>query len=132
MVRQRRPQRRTERLAPVPDGPRARPGCRKGSRQAPPRRQARHRKVGGNLPASAGRALQYPHYVHAKAHPLTAVSLLSATHSDRLATRISDLLTRQGGSADAFRETEERALHLKTAFYDQFLPALDRVEAPQP
>ncbi|MEU0169850.1 hypothetical protein ABZ214_31145 [Streptomyces iakyrus] len=74
----------------------------------------------------------YPHYVHdAKAHPLTAVSLLSATHSDRLATRISDLLARQGG-AEAFRETEERALHLKAAFYDQFLPALDRVGAPQP
>ncbi|MGW0609953.1 hypothetical protein [Streptomyces sp. NPDC002788] len=72
----------------------------------------------------------YPHYVHdAKAHPLTAVSLLSATHSDRLATRISELLARHG-SADAFRETEERALHLKDAFYDQFLPALDRVGAP--
>jgi hypothetical protein len=74
----------------------------------------------------------YPHYVHdAKAHPLTAVSLLSATHSDRLATRIGELLARHG-SADAFRETEERALHLKTAFYDQFLPALDRTGAPQP
>ncbi|GAA2245481.1 MULTISPECIES: hypothetical protein [Streptomyces] len=74
----------------------------------------------------------YPHYVHdAKAHPLTTVSLLSATHSDRLATRISDLLARQGG-AEAFRETEERALHLKTAFYDQFIPALDRVGTPQP
>ncbi|MFF7789053.1 hypothetical protein [Streptomyces sp. NPDC007991] len=74
----------------------------------------------------------YPHYVHdAKAHPLTTVSLLSATHSDRLATRISRLLTRPE-SRDAFRETEERALHLKSAFYDQFLPALDRVGAPQP
>ncbi|MFD8233114.1 hypothetical protein ACFV20_14705 [Streptomyces sp. NPDC059696] len=73
----------------------------------------------------------YPHYVHdAKAHPLTSVSLLSATHSDRLATRISDLLARPGG-AEAFRETEERALRLKAAFYDQFLPALDRVGAPQ-
>ncbi|MEV7083365.1 hypothetical protein AB0N88_33265 [Streptomyces sp. NPDC093516] len=73
----------------------------------------------------------YPHYVHdAKAHPLTAVSLLSATHSDRLATRISELLARHG-STDAFRETEERALRLKTAFYDQFLPALDRTGVPQ-
>ncbi|MFC9506841.1 hypothetical protein [Streptomyces sp. NPDC057002] len=74
----------------------------------------------------------YPHYVHdAKAHPLTAVSLLSATHSDRLATRISELLAR-GRNSDVFRETEERALHLKTAFYDQFLPALDRAGIPQP
>ncbi|MFE2611137.1 hypothetical protein ACFXDI_49425, partial [Streptomyces mirabilis] len=33
---------------------------REGSRQARTARQARHRKVGGNLPASAGRALQGP------------------------------------------------------------------------
>jgi len=73
----------------------------------------------------------YPHYLHdAKAHPLAAVSLLSATHSDRLATRISELLARQGTS-DAFREVEEQALRLKAAFYDQFLPALERVGAHQ-
>ncbi|MDW6061091.1 hypothetical protein SAZ11_27565 [Streptomyces sp. FXJ1.4098] len=30
------------------------------SRQAHSWRQARHRRVGGNLPASAGRALQFP------------------------------------------------------------------------
>ncbi|AXK37067.1 hypothetical protein DVA86_03765 [Streptomyces armeniacus] len=71
----------------------------------------------------------YPHLVHdAKAHPLTTVSLLSATHSDRLATRISELLTREE-SAGRFRETEERALDIKTGFYDQFLPALERARA---
>ncbi|WP_314618927.1 DUF1996 domain-containing protein [Streptomyces stackebrandtii] len=46
-------------LAPVPDGPRAHPGCREGRRQAREARQARYRKVSRNLPASAGRALQY-------------------------------------------------------------------------
>ncbi|GAA2409853.1 hypothetical protein GCM10010420_43100 [Streptomyces glaucosporus] len=72
----------------------------------------------------------YPHHVHdAKAHPLTDASLLSTTHSDRLATRISELLARGEGSADCFRETEERALRLKTSFYDQFLPALERAPA---
>jgi NADPH2:quinone reductase len=45
-------------IAPAPDGPCAHPGCREGNRQARPPRQARHRKVGRNLPASAGRALQ--------------------------------------------------------------------------
>ncbi|WP_158101912.1 hypothetical protein [Streptomyces swartbergensis] len=35
------------------------------------------------------------------------------------------------GRCRPFRETEERVLHLKTAFYDQFLSALDRVGAPQ-
>ncbi|MFE5713923.1 tyrosine-protein phosphatase [Streptomyces sp. NPDC056501] len=49
-----------ERLASVSDGPRAHPGCRKGSRQARTPRQAHHRKVGGNLSAPAGRALQKP------------------------------------------------------------------------
>ncbi|WTA40612.1 TipAS antibiotic-recognition domain-containing protein [Streptomyces sp. NBC_00846] len=58
MVGQRRPQRSPQRLAPVPDGPRAHPGCREGSRQARAARQARYRKVSRNLPASAGRALQ--------------------------------------------------------------------------
>ena len=52
MVRQRRPQRSPEHLAPVPDGPRAHPGCREGSRQAHEARQARCRscrKVSRNL-----------------------------------------------------------------------------------
>jgi putative transposase len=42
----------------VPDGPCARPGCREGSRQAHPWRQARCRKASRNLPAPARRALQ--------------------------------------------------------------------------
>ncbi|MEE1940511.1 hypothetical protein V1L54_14035 [Streptomyces sp. TRM 70361] len=68
----------------------------------------------------------YPHYVHdAKARPLASVSLLSSTHSDRLATRMSELLARED-STDCFRDTEERAFRLKTDFYDQFLPALER------
>lgn len=37
----------------------AHPGCRKGSRQACEARQARCRKVSRNLPAPAGRALQW-------------------------------------------------------------------------
>lgn len=69
----------------------------------------------------------YPHHVHdAKAHPLATVSLLSSTHSDRLASRMSELLAREG-STGCFREVEEAALRLKTDFYDQFLPALERV-----
>ncbi|MFG2136561.1 APC family permease [Streptomyces sp. NPDC048650] len=52
-------ERSPERLASVPDGPRAHPGCREGSRQACQARQARCRKVSRNLPASAGRALQW-------------------------------------------------------------------------
>ncbi|WP_434587488.1 hypothetical protein [Streptomyces sp. A5-4] len=68
----------------------------------------------------------YPHYVHdAKAHSLATASLLSTTHSDRLATRLRELLAREG-SADCFREMEEQALQQKVAFYDQFLPALER------
>ena len=47
--RQRRLERGPEHLAPVPDRPRAHPGCREGSRQAHPWRQARRRKVGRNL-----------------------------------------------------------------------------------
>jgi len=71
----------------------------------------------------------YPHHVHdAKAHSLAAVSLLSATHSDRLATRMSELLAGEE-STDCFKEMEERALQLKVRFYDQFLPALERVGA---
>lgn len=66
----------------------------------------------------------YPHQVHdAKARPLTTVSLLSSTHSDRLATRLIDLLGREPPTS-AFEEVERRILDLKTGFYDQFLPAL--------
>jgi hypothetical protein len=66
----------------------------------------------------------YPHLVHdAKAHPLANVSLLSSTHSDRLATRLHELLARAPSTA-AFEEVEEQALHLKESFYDQFLPLL--------
>ncbi|MET9464470.1 hypothetical protein ABZY44_06515 [Streptomyces sp. NPDC006544] len=54
------------------------------------------------------------------------MSLLSGTHSDRLATRVIELLASEG-TTDRFKETEERTLQLKTGFYDQFLPALDRV-----
>ncbi|MFE2283755.1 hypothetical protein ACFXDJ_06240 [Streptomyces sp. NPDC059443] len=69
----------------------------------------------------------HPHLVHdAKMHSLATVSLLSGTHSDRLATRVTELLAREE-SADSFKEMEERALRLKAGFYDQFLPALDRV-----
>ncbi|WP_282791978.1 hypothetical protein [Streptomyces sp. CC224B] len=64
----------------------------------------------------------YPHHSHdAKAHPLAKVSLLSTTHSDRLGRRLSELLAREP-STDSFKEVEERALRLKTDFYDQFLP----------
>ncbi|MET9959173.1 hypothetical protein ABZ128_08810 [Streptomyces sp. NPDC006326] len=69
----------------------------------------------------------YPHHVHdAKTHSLATLSLLSGSHSDRLATRVTELLAHEESTA-GFRELEERALLLKTAFYDQFLPALDRV-----
>ncbi|MFE6842839.1 hypothetical protein [Streptomyces sp. NPDC057686] len=69
----------------------------------------------------------HPHHVHdAKTHSLATVSLLSGSHSDRLAARVTELLA-QEESTDCFRELEERALDLKTRFYDQFLPAVDRV-----
>jgi hypothetical protein len=73
----------------------------------------------------------YPHHVHdAKAHPLAGVSLLSTTHSDRLATRLVELLRRvpagAGAAAAAFAEAEQRALRLKEAFYDQFLSYVER------
>ncbi|MGW6685671.1 hypothetical protein [Streptomyces sp. NPDC054961] len=71
----------------------------------------------------------HPHLVHdAKTHSLATVSLLSGTHSDRLATRVIELLAREA-TTDRFKEMEERTLQLKTGFYDQFLPALDRVAA---
>jgi hypothetical protein len=68
----------------------------------------------------------YPHHIHdAKAHPLAGVSLLSTSHSDRLATRLVDLLA-QAPSSASFVATETRALRLKESFYDQFLVHLDR------
>ncbi|MER6778768.1 MULTISPECIES: hypothetical protein [unclassified Streptomyces] len=69
----------------------------------------------------------FPHHVHdAKTHSLATVSLLSGSHSDRLAARVTELLA-QEESTERFRELEERALRLKTRFYDQFLPAVDRL-----
>ncbi|MEV0414733.1 hypothetical protein AB0I68_28950 [Streptomyces sp. NPDC050448] len=69
----------------------------------------------------------YPHHVHdAKTRSLATLSLLSGSHSDRLATRVTELLA-QEESTDCFKELEERALGLKSSFYDQFLPAVDRV-----
>ncbi|MEV0985701.1 hypothetical protein [Streptomyces sp. NPDC049949] len=69
----------------------------------------------------------FPHHVHdAKTHSLATVSLLSGSHSDRLAARVTELLAREE-STERFRELEERALRLKTRFYDQFLPAVDRL-----
>lgn len=66
----------------------------------------------------------YPHLLHdAKARPLATVSLLSTTHSDRLATRLRDLLARTPPT-DAFDEVEDRVLRLKSRFYDQFTPSL--------
>ncbi|MCY0927362.1 hypothetical protein OTB20_14310 [Streptomyces sp. H27-H1] len=64
----------------------------------------------------------HPHLVHdAKTHSLATVSMLSDTHSDRLAARVTELLSRTGGVA-GFKETQEQALRLKAGFYDQFLP----------
>ncbi|MEU3460497.1 hypothetical protein ABZ721_11150 [Streptomyces sp. NPDC006733] len=69
----------------------------------------------------------YPHHVHdAKTRSLASVSLLSGSHSDRLATRVTELLALEP-STDCFTQLEEQSLQLKVAFYDQFLPALDRV-----
>ncbi|MBT2451076.1 hypothetical protein J7F03_29175 [Streptomyces sp. ISL-43] len=69
----------------------------------------------------------HPHHLHdAKTHSLATVSLLSGTHSDRLATRVTELLAREE-TTGRFKEMEERTLQLKVDFYDQFLPALDRV-----
>lgn len=71
----------------------------------------------------------YPHHVHdAKTHPLATASSQSASHSDRLAARIRELLTHEA-SSHSFKEMEERALQLKVNFYNQFLPALERAEA---
>ncbi|MGW5849205.1 hypothetical protein ACWFQ8_14850 [Streptomyces sp. NPDC055254] len=73
----------------------------------------------------------YPHHWHdAKARPLATPALLALNHPDRLATRLRELLADAGeDGAAAFREMEERSLGLKTGFYDQFLPALDRARS---
>ncbi|MFB7464051.1 hypothetical protein ACFCZ1_11230 [Streptomyces sp. NPDC056224] len=71
----------------------------------------------------------HPHHVHdAKTRTLAAGGMLSTAHPDRLATRLREFLLSGGeGAAAAFRESEERSLQVKVGFYDQFLPALDRV-----
>ncbi|MEV6579626.1 hypothetical protein AB0M92_15880 [Streptomyces sp. NPDC051582] len=81
-------------------------------------------------PAGKDRSRFYhPHHVHdAKTRPLAGATPLSGSHSDRLAARVVELLAREE-SSDCFRELTERSLQLKTAFYDQFLPALDRAGA---
>lgn len=66
----------------------------------------------------------YPHHVHdAKAHSLADASLLSATHSDRLGMRLSELLTRDNAT-ESFQETEHAILQLRLDFYHQFTPLL--------
>ncbi|MGR4882830.1 hypothetical protein ACIPUC_25960 [Streptomyces sp. LARHCF249] len=71
----------------------------------------------------------YPHHFHdAKSQKLATADLLGTSHADRLATRVSAFLGNGGeGAADSFREMEQRSLQIKAAFYDQFLPALERV-----
>ncbi|MFD4244487.1 hypothetical protein ACFWP3_23260 [Streptomyces sp. NPDC058525] len=71
----------------------------------------------------------YPHHQHdAKSESLATADLLAVTHADRLATRVRAYLGTGGErAADSFRETEERSLAIKVGFYDQFLPALERV-----
>jgi hypothetical protein len=72
----------------------------------------------------------YPHHVHdAKAHSLATASLLSATHSDRLGMRLSDLLTRED-SGTCFREIEQAILDIKLDFYQQFAPMLPAERTP--
>ncbi|MFE5862660.1 hypothetical protein ACFQ77_19230 [Streptomyces virginiae] len=71
----------------------------------------------------------YPHHVHdAKKRSLESVSLLSTTHSDRLGTRVRELLTGMDEEAAAacFREAEEHSLRLKVSFYDQFRSSVVR------
>ncbi len=73
----------------------------------------------------------HPHHFHdAKKESLATADLLATTHADRLATRVWAYLGNGGaGAADSFREMEERSLQIKVDFYDQFLPALERVGA---
>jgi hypothetical protein len=64
----------------------------------------------------------HPHHVHdAKLQPLATPPLEAASHSDRLATQLRQLLA-AGGSTEAFRTEEECCLQLKLGFYDQFRP----------
>ncbi|MFD7910730.1 hypothetical protein ACFV30_08360 [Streptomyces sp. NPDC059752] len=70
----------------------------------------------------------YPHHWHdAKKHSLETVNLLATSHSDRLGTRLRELLGDDDGAVDCFKDAEQRSLRLKANFYDQFLPALERV-----
>jgi len=65
----------------------------------------------------------HPHHVHdAKSRPLAAASPLSLTHSDQLGLRLVQLID-SDEARERFRETEEAVVAVKTAFYDQFLPA---------
>ncbi|MFE9929843.1 hypothetical protein [Streptomyces sp. NPDC005533] len=70
----------------------------------------------------------YPHHHHdAKKAPLETVDRRATSHSDRLGNRLRQLIGDGGATADCFKEAEQRALRLKVSFYDQFLPALERV-----
>lgn len=71
----------------------------------------------------------YPHHFHdAKKQSLATASLLATSHADRLATRLREFLVREGeGAADCYKDVEQRSLQVKVSFYDQFLPALERV-----
>ena len=62
----------------------------------------------------------YPHLVHdAKSRPIAAASVLSLTHSDQLGVRLSQLLD-SAPAREAFKNTEQAILDLKSGFYDQF------------
>lgn len=70
----------------------------------------------------------YPHHVHdAKARPLAMASPLSSTHSDQLGIRLWQLLD-SDSATKGFKDVEKGILALKTGFYDQFLPALERAK----
>ncbi|GAA3647300.1 hypothetical protein GCM10022224_007670 [Nonomuraea antimicrobica] len=74
----------------------------------------------------------YPHLIHdAKAHPLATTSRLSASHSDRLGVRLSELLARDGDT-EGFRAVERRAYLLRVDFYDQFSAMVPRPEEAVP
>jgi tRNA splicing endonuclease len=62
----------------------------------------------------------YAHHVHdAKKRPLSSTVSRASTHSDRLASRLVQLIS-SNKAATAFREIEENAFHIKYGFYDQF------------
>ncbi|MBE1573756.1 hypothetical protein ACFORH_15480 [Amycolatopsis roodepoortensis] len=79
------------------------------------------RRIG---PVLGGKSVfYYPHHVHdAKSRPLAAASPLSLTHSDQLGLRLVQLID-SSEARERFRETEQAVVAVKTAFYDQFLPA---------